>query len=259
MSILAQIAETKAIEVAAAKKAQPLGSLQFPSQPRRDFIGALWTASGPAVIAEIKKASPSQGIIRADFDPARIAEDYAQHGARCLSVLTDKAWFQGDPVFLEIAKRHCDLPILRKDFIIDPYQIAQSLAWDADCILLIVAMLDDQQLLDYCQQAQALGLAVLVESHTEAELDRALRLPTTLIGINNRSLHDFKVDLQTTIRLRQQVPADRLIICESGIHSPADVQLMQSHGIHCFLIGESLMRQPHPGLALADLIQAKLT
>lgn len=203
MSILNKIAAHKLEEVNFAKKQHPLASLiASPSPlPSRDFIAAL-RANNPAVIAEIKKASPSKGLIRADFDVATIAKLYEQNGACCLSVLTDIHFFQGDPSYLEVAKSHCNLPVLRKDFIIDPYQIHESRILGADCILLIVALLDDQQLLDYCQLAHELGMAVLVESHTREELQRALTLPTPLMGINNRSLHTFTTNLNCSIELK---------------------------------------------------------
>jgi indole-3-glycerol phosphate synthase len=254
-SILNRIAEQKVQEVSIAKKNQPLTSLisKVPEQTR-DFINALKSCKGPAIIAEIKKASPSKGTIREDFNVAEIAGIYANHGARCLSVLTDKQFFQGHPDYLAQAKAHCSLPVLRKDFIIDPYQIYESKALDADCILLIVAMLDDYQLMDFCQLTQELKMAVLVESHTEEELHRALKLPTPLVGINNRSLHTFHTDIQLTIQLKELIPEDKLIITESGIATRDDILLMQSHGINTFLIGEHLMRAPDIGVALDQLI-----
>lgn len=253
-SILDKIAAQKQLEVAIAKRNKPLASFSdSPASPVRDFVGAL-TRKNPAVIAEIKKASPSKGIIREDFDVASIAKSYAQHGACCLSVLTDKAFFQGDPAFLALARQHANIPALRKDFMIDSYQIFESRALDADAILLIVALLDDAQLLDFCQQAQELGMAVLVESHTREELQRALCLPTPLMGINNRSLHTFKTSLQTSIELAREIPADKIVITESGINSREDIALMQAHGISTFLIGESLMRTENPGVSLHALI-----
>lgn len=252
-SILERIALAKQEEVKQAKMKRPLADLTAPKQARRDFIKALRQA-GTAVIAEIKRASPSKGLIRDPFDVETIAKAYAQGGARCLSVLTDIDYFLGHPSYLAKAKSVTDLPVLRKDFIVDSYQIQESLSLEADCILLIAAILDDQQLHDYCQQAAESGMAVLVESHTQAELERALRLPTPLMGINNRSLHDFSVSLQTTIELSRLIPSDRIIICESGIYSKADIQLMDDQGIRTFLIGESLMRAPDPGEALATLI-----
>jgi indole-3-glycerol phosphate synthase len=255
-SILQKIARHKMEEVAKAKKIKPLSSLlQHNATDRRDFIGALKSSSTPAIIAEIKKASPSKGVIREHFDVAQITSAYAQNGACCLSVLTDVHFFQGHPDYIAIAKKNCILPILRKDFIIDSYQIHQSLALGADCILLIVALLDDLQLSDFCQLAQELELAVLVESHTKEELDRALKLPTSLIGINNRSLHTFNTNIQLTIELKQYIPEDKIIITESGINNPEDIQLMQAHGINTFLIGERLMRSDNIGLALKKLIK----
>lgn len=256
-SILNRITERKLEEVSLAKKRHPLNQLSpIPPMAQRDFIKALEAQEQPAIIAEIKKASPSKGLIRQDFDVAHIASIYNDNGARCLSVLTDTPFFQGHPNDLALAKKHCNLPVLRKDFIIDAYQIHESLALGADCILLIVALLDETQLLDFCQIAQALGLAVLVESHTPEELEKALKLPTPLIGINNRSLHTFKTDLQLSIQLKPLIPDEKIIITESGIHTPQDIQYMRAHGIHAFLIGESLMRAENTGEALRHLIQA---
>lgn len=253
-SILERIAEQKRQEVLQAKQSRPLASLPQPSFPIRDFVAALKPTQNAAVIAEIKKASPSKGVLRADFDVASIATNYEQHGARCLSVLTDRDFFQGHPENLKRAKSHCNLPILRKDFIIDAYQIHESLSLGADCILLIVALLDDVQLMDFCQLAHDLGMSVLVESHTQAELERALQLPTPLVGINNRSLHTFKTDIQLSIDLRPLVPADKLIISESGINTRDDILRMQAHGINTFLIGEHLMREKDEGHALTKLL-----
>lgn len=254
-SILKKIAQHKTNEVAQAKKLRPLTSLEHQSNlPRRKFIEALQDHNSPGIIAEIKKASPSKGLIRADFDVADIARTYAAHGARCLSVLTDVHFFQGHPDYLALAKSHCSLPVLRKDFILDPYQIQESLALGADCILLIIALLDDVQLSDFCQQAQELGMAVLVESHTREELDRALTLPTPLMGINNRSLHTFQTDIQLSIELKKYIPNDKIIVTESGINTLADIHLMQQHGINTFLIGESLMRARDIGMALDELL-----
>lgn len=253
-SILDKIAAHKTQEVKAAKKNKSLAALaQQTSEPTRNFVDALKNNLNPAIIAEIKKASPSKGIIREEFNVAEIATIYAQHGARCLSVLTDQAFFQGHPDFLAIAKNACSLPVLRKDFIIDSYQVYESRALGADCILLIVAMLDDYQLMDFYQLARELGMDVLVESHTSEELDRALKLPTPLIGINNRSLHSFHTDIQLTIQLKEQIPQDKLIITESGIHSREDILLMQEQGVNTFLIGEHLMRAANIGKAL-DLL-----
>lgn len=254
-SMLQRIAQHKQEEVALAKKNKPLNMLlQQPIMDRRDFIAALQTKETPAIIAEIKRASPSKGLIREDFNVSEIASIYGKHGARCLSVLTDVNFFQGHPDYLAQAKLHCKLPVLRKDFILDSYQIYESLALGADCILLIVALLDDVQLADFCQLAHELDMAVLVESHSKEELERALRLPTSLIGINNRSLHTFKTDIQLSIQLKQYIPQDKITITESGINTYSDINLMQSHGIHTFLIGESLMRARDIGEALDQLI-----
>lgn len=254
-SILERIAQRKHEEIALAKKLKPLSALQEnPSIEHRNFIEALQSQSTPAIIAEIKKASPSKGLIRKQFDAADIAAIYDQHGARCLSVLTDIDFFQGHPDYLQLAKTHCTLPVLRKDFIIDSYQIHESLALGADCILLIAALLDDVQLFDFSQIAEELHLAVLVESHTQEELERALRLPTPLIGINNRSLHTFKTDIQLSIELKKAIPDDKIVITESGINTREDIQFMQSHGINTFLIGESLMRAENIGSALQELL-----
>jgi len=256
-SILEKIAEHKTEEVAKAKKIKPLSSFSDkPSFNQRNFTGALKTKVTPAIIAEIKKYSPSKGLIREDFDVAKIAVIYETHGARCLSVLTDIAFFQGHPDFLALARSHCKLPILRKDFIIDPYQIHESRALGADCILLIVSLLDDVQLMDFTQLATELGLAVLVESHTQAELERAILLPTPLMGVNNRSLHTFKTNIQLSIDLKNLIPEDRILITESGISHPEDIELMRSEGINTFLIGESLMRAPDIGLALDKLMRS---
>jgi indole-3-glycerol phosphate synthase len=253
-SILQRIGEHKRQEIALAKRERPLASLQDKETlPVRDFIAGL-KKNNPAIIAEIKKASPSKGLIRADFDVAAIAEIYEQHGASCLSVLTDVHFFQGAPAYLALAKTHSSLPILRKDFIIDPYQIHESRALGADCILLIVAMLDDEQLHDYCQLAQALKMAVLVESHTLDEFQRALQLPTPLMGVNNRSLHTFTTNIHTSIELVKHLPADKIIITESGINTQDDIKFMQRHGINTFLIGESLMRANDIGAKLSEFM-----
>ena len=253
-SILQRIADHKKTEVHQAKKQRPIASLALSEALAvRDFIGSLLSKK-TSILAEIKKASPSKGLIRADFDVASIAHIYETYGASCLSVLTDISFFQGDPSYLATAKSNCHLPILRKDFIIDEYQVHESRALGADCILLIAALLDDQKLHDYCQTAQELGMAVLVESHTEEELQRALRIPTPLMGINNRSLHTFATDLNTSICLSKLIPFDKIIITESGIHHHDDIQLMQSHGIHTFLIGEQLMQAQNIGLELNRLL-----
>ncbi|KTD06487.1 indole-3-glycerol phosphate synthase [Legionella gratiana] len=254
-SILQRIAQQKLEEISLAKLEKPLEVLkQQPIMERRDFLTALQAKETPAIIAEIKRASPSKGIIRENFNAAEIAAIYDQHGARCLSVLTDIEFFQGHPDYIVQAKTHCKLPVLRKDFIIDTYQIYESLALGADCILLIVALLDDVQLVEFCQLAQELGMAVLVESHNQEELERALRLPTPLIGINNRSLHTFNTNIQLSIDLKPYIPNDRITITESGINTHTDIRLMQSHGINAFLVGESLMRAKDIGNALDQLI-----
>jgi indole-3-glycerol phosphate synthase len=207
----------------------------------------------PAVIAEVKKASPSRGVLRADFDPEAIAQAYARHGAACLSVLTDEQFFQGRPEYLTRAREAAGLPALRKDFMIDPYQVLQARAWGADCILLIVAALEDGQMRELEAAAMALGMAVLVEVHDGAELDRALRLQTRLVGINNRNLRTFETRLETTLGLLPTLPSDRLVITESGILAPADVQRMRAAGVNAFLVGEAFMRAADPGQALSDL------
>ncbi|KTD25692.1 indole-3-glycerol phosphate synthase [Legionella lansingensis] len=251
-SILDKIAQRKKQEVEQAKHKTPVEHLRC-DKPTRHFIDALKKTS-PAIIAEIKKASPSKGLIRADFDVASIASTYENAGASCLSVLTDVDFFQGDPSFIGIAKANSTLPVLRKDFIIDSYQIYESHFLGADCILLIVAMLDDAQLQDYCQLAQELGMAVLVESHTLPELQRALSLPTPLMGINNRSLHTFTTDIRTTLELVQYLPDNKISITESGINTREDIKLMLAHGINAFLIGESLMRAPDIGKKLKEFL-----
>ena len=261
--ILNKIVAVKHEEVAAAQKRLSLATIRQDAESRvltRDFEGALRAkiAQGQAaVIAEIKKASPSKGVIRADFIPADIAQSYAEGdgtvSAACLSVLTDKQFFQGSVDYLKQARASCSLPVLRKDFIVDAYQVYEARAMGADAVLLIAACLDDAQLRDFEAIAHNLGMAVLVEVHDAPELERALRLKTPLVGINNRNLRTFEVSLQTTLTLQQQVPQDRLLVTESGILSPADVQQMRSAGIHAFLVGEAFMRAPEPGQALAQL------
>ena len=259
--ILEKILRVKRQEVQAAKQLQSEEALLTQAKNRQDirgFADALRQkiqAKQNAVIAEIKKASPSKGIIRADFQPKAIAESYAAHGASCLSVLTDEQFFQGADVYLQQARQACQLPILRKDFMIDPYQIIASRAMGADCILLIVAALSDAQLQELEACAFELGMDVLIETHNAEELARALRLKSPLIGINNRNLRTFEVSLQNTIQLLHDIPDDRLIITESGIHSRADVQLMNQHQVYGFLIGESFMRQADPGQALKALME----
>ena len=206
-----------------------------------------------AVIAEAKKASPSKGVIREDFNPAQIAASYQAGGAACMSVLTDADFFQGHEDYLRQARAACNLPVIRKDFIVDPYQVYEARAIGADCILLIVACLEDQQMQDLAQLAEGLGMDVLVESHDAEELVRALKLSTPLVGINNRNLHTFDLTLQTTFDLLALMPEDRIVITESGIHTPADVVLMQNQNVNAFLVGESFMRASNPGAKLAEL------
>jgi len=206
-----------------------------------------------AVIAEIKKASPSKGVLRADFRPAEIAASYAQHGAACLSVLTDESFFQGSAAYLQQARNACALPVLRKDFMLDEYQIYQARAMGADAVLLIAAALDVTQMQAFEQLAHSLGMAVLVEVHNGLELDAALQLTTPLIGINNRDLRNFAVSLQTTFDLLPRIPVDKIVVTESGIVSAAEVKLMRSHQVHTFLVGEAFMRAADPGAALAEM------
>ncbi len=257
--ILDKIVAVKREEIAAAKKRRDAASLRRDAEQLRDtrgFAAALRVkvANGQAaVIAEVKKASPSKGVLREHFVPADIAASYGRGGAACLSVLTDQHFFQGSADFLQQARAACALPVLRKDFMVDAYQVDEARAMGADCILLIAACLDDAQMVDLEAQAMALGMDVLVEAHDGAELDRALRLKTPLIGINNRNLRTFEVSLGNTLALKAQVPADRLLITESGILSPSDVQRMRSAGVHAFLVGEAFMRADDPGQALAAL------
>jgi len=207
----------------------------------------------PAVIAEIKKASPSKGVLREDFDPAAIASSYQSGGACCLSVLTDIDFFQGSIEYLQQARSHCQLPVLRKDFMIDPYQVYEARAIGADCILLIVACLQDAQMAELSDLAQALGMDVLVEVHDAAELERALKLPLPMVGINNRNLRTFETSLQTTLDLIQQIPDERIVVTESGILEPVDVALMRDHNVNAFLVGEAFMRSGEPGQRLSEL------
>jgi indole-3-glycerol phosphate synthase len=226
----------------------------FEAALRRKVAQAHRGTAGAAVIAEIKKASPSKGVIRPDFDPAAIARSYQAGGATCLSVLTDRRFFQGDNDYLVQARAQCDLPVLRKDFIVDEWQVLEAAAIGADCILLIAAALEDGPMAELEACALQAGLDILVEVHDAAELERALRLRTRLLGINNRNLHTFTVDLQTTLSLREQVPDDRLLVTESGILGPGDVALMRERGVHAFLVGEAFMRAPDPGRALQALM-----
>jgi len=261
--ILNKIVAVKREEIAAAQKKKPLEVVRFDAESRvltRDFEGALrqkMAAGQAAVIAEIKKASPSKGVLREDFIPADIAQSYAEGdgttSAACLSVLTDRQFFQGSPDFLKQARASCDLPVLRKDFMVDAYQVFEARSMGADAILLIAACLDDAQMADLEALALALNMAVLVEVHDREELQRALKLKTPLLGINNRNLRNFEVTLQTTLDMLPDIPADRLLITESGILSRADVRQMRDANVHGFLVGEAFMRAPDPGLALAEL------
>jgi len=257
--ILEKILATKSQEITAAKQREPLEVVREAAEwapPARDFTGALRAkiaAGRAAVIAEIKKASPSKGVIRADFHPAEIAASYEKGGAACLSVLTDRQYFQGAPEYLKQARDACALPVLRKDFMIDPYQVFEARAMGADCILLIVASLSLEQMLELESLAHALGMAVLVESHDGEELEAALQLQTPLIGINNRNLRTFETRLETTIDLMEDIPADRIVIAESGILTPAGVALMRAHEVDAFLVGEAFMKAPDPGAELARL------
>jgi indole-3-glycerol phosphate synthase len=257
--ILQQIVAVKHEEIAAAKKKKPLEAVREDALGRvltRDFVGALRAriaAGGAAVIAEVKKASPSKGVLREDFIAADIAQSYAAHGAACLSVLTDRQFFQGSPEYLKQARASCDLPVLRKDFIVDPYQVYESRAMGADCILLIAACLDDEQMAQLEAIALGLDMAVLAEVHDGQELQRALKLKSPLVGINNRNLRTFEVSLDNTLGLLPRVPQEKLLVTESGILGPADVQKMRAAGVHAFLVGEAFMRAGEPGEALAAL------
>ncbi|MDQ0014535.1 indole-3-glycerol phosphate synthase [Variovorax boronicumulans] len=263
--ILDKIVAVKHQEVAAALKRAPLEAVRFDAESRvltRDFEAALRAkiaAGQAAVIAEVKKASPSKGVLREDFIPADIAQSYAEGdgtvSAACLSVLTDKQFFQGGVDYLKQARASCDLPVLRKDFIVDAYQVYESRAMGADAILLIAACLDDAQMKDYEAIALGLGMAVLVEVHDAAELDRALKLKTPLIGVNNRNLRNFEVSIQATIDLLPKLPADRLVVTESGIATREDVATLRAAGVNAFLVGEAFMRAKEPGEALAALFQ----
>lgn len=257
--ILNKILAIKAQEVAAAKPAKPLHQLRTEAEhaaPSRDFIGAIRAkiaVGRPAVIAEIKKASPSKGVLREDFRPAEIASSYARHGAACLSVLTDEQFFQGSAAYLQEARAACALPVLRKDFIVDEYQIYQARAIGADAILLIAAALLPKQMLSFETLAHSLGMAVLVEVHDSVELNNALQLTTPLIGVNNRNLRNFEVSLQTTLDLLPRIPADRIVVTESGILTSADVKLMRGQLVNAFLVGEAFMRADDPGVELAKV------
>ncbi len=257
--ILQEIVEVKHAEVAASMKRVPLAAMRADAESRvltRDFVGALRSriaAGHAAVIAEVKKASPSKGLLRPDFIAADIAQSYAEHGAACLSVLTDVQFFQGAIDHLKQARASCDLPVLRKDFIIDAWQVYQSRAMGADCILLIAACLADAQMAEFEAIAHSLDMAVLVEVHDAAELQRALKLKTPLVGINNRNLRSFEVNLDTTLTLRADVPPERIIVTESGIAQRDDVARLRAAGIQTFLVGEAFVRAEEPGVALAEL------
>jgi indole-3-glycerol phosphate synthase len=255
--ILKKILAVKVQEVSEAQAIKPLAAMRTSAEraaPVRDFVGAIRAkiaAGQPAVIAEIKKASPSKGVLRADFRPAEIAVSYAQHGAACLSVLTDEQFFQGSGAYLQQARAACALPVLRKDFIVDEYQIHQARAMGADAILLIAAALDVKQMQAFELLARRLGMAVLVEVHNGDELDAALQLTTPLIGVNNRNLRTFEVSLQTTLDLLPRIPKDRIVVTESGILTAADVELMRGYQVNAFLVGETFMRAGDPGVELA--------
>lgn len=257
--ILNKIIATKREEITAALALRPLAQVEAEAaaQPApRDFVGAIRgkIASGqPAVIAEIKKASPSKGVIRPDFHPAEIARSYEQHGAACLSVLTDRQYFQGAPEYLQAARAACALPVLRKDFMVDRYQVVEARAMGADCILLIAAALSLAEMQELEALALSYGMAVLVEVHNGEELDAALHLQTPLLGINNRNLRSFEVSLDTTLGLLARVPSDRIVVTESGIVTPQDVALMRANKVETFLVGEAFMRAQEPGIELARL------
>ncbi len=257
--ILKKIIACKHEEIAGRRAAVPETELAARAReidPPRGFVAGLQRrlAAGEAgVIAEIKKASPSRGVLREDFDPAAIAASYARHGAACLSVLTDHDFFHGSEVYLQQARAACALPVIRKDFIVDPYQVVEARAIGADCILLIAACLEDERMAELNALAQSLGMDVLVEVHDADELQRALILPGALLGINNRNLRTFEVSLDTTLELLAAIPGGRMVVTESGIHTPEDVARMRAHGVHAFLVGEALMRAPDPGRRLAGL------
>ena len=256
---LQQILAAKYQEVKAARAALPEREVEAGARavpPPRDFVAALHAriaAGQPAVIAEIKRASPSRGLLREHFDPAAIAKSFEAGGAACLSVLTDRLYFQGSPEHLAAARAACSLPVLRKDFVVDAYQVHEARAMGADCILLIVAALSGAQMREFESLAHALGMAVLVEAHDGAELEAALQLATPLIGINNRNLRSFETRLETTLDLLPRVPAGRVVVTESGILAPTDVERMRSNGVTAFLVGEAFMRAQDPGIALMQL------
>ena len=257
--ILNTILAVKRQEIATAAALRPFATIRAEAHAQlapRDFVGAIRNkiaAGQAAVIAEIKKASPSKGVLREDFRPAEIAAGYARHGAACLSVLTDRQFFQGSPDYLQAARAACTLPVLRKDFLVDAYQVYEARAMGADAILLIAAALDLPTMRDFEALAASLGMGVLVEVHNGGELDLALQLETPLIGINNRNLRSFEVSLQTTLELLPRIPAGHIVVTESGILAAGDVQLMRHNHVNAFLVGEAFMRAPDPGLALAAL------
>jgi indole-3-glycerol phosphate synthase len=263
--ILQRILETKRGEIEAARRALPQDALEARARAApapRNFVGALRAkiaAGRPAVIAEIKRASPSKGLLRADFDPAAIARSYEAGGAACLSVLTDRQYFQGAPEHLVAARAACALPVLRKDFVIDPYQLYESRAMGADCVLLIAAALGADAMRQLEVIALGLGMAVLVEVHDAGELEAVLTLTTPLIGINNRDLRTFETRLETTLDLRSRIPANRIPVSESGISSPADMAKLQSAAVHCVLVGETFMRAKEPGKALAQFLDVDVS
>jgi len=257
--ILQKIAAVKVREIAAAKAKKPLGRTRAEAEsasPPRDFVGSLRAkieTNLSAVIAEIKKASPSKGVLREDFNPAGIARSYAEHGAACLSVLTDQEFFSGDDEYLRQARAACTLPVLRKDFTLDAYQVYQARAIGSDCLLLIVALLDLARMKELETLAHSLGMAVLVEAHDARELEFALQLKTPLVGINNRDLRTFETNLDTTLRLIKLIPEGRIAVTESGIVEAESVQLLRENGVQCFLVGEVLMRAVDPGAELARI------
>ena len=263
LTILEKIIATKIREIEEAKQLQSFEAVEQAAalaSPVRGFADAIVTRirrMEPAVIAEIKKASPSKGLIREDFQPVQHAADYEANGAACLSVLTDEKFFKGSNEYLLQARAACGLPVIRKDFMIDTYQIAESKALGADCILLIVAALQPPQLVELADCANEIDIDILVEVHNQSELEQALQLDTDLIGINNRNLHSFETSLQTTLDLAAQVPADKVLITESGIHTVGDVNTMTDAGVYGFLIGESFMRAPSPGAKLKELMFGK--
>ena len=257
MSVLERILEVKRGEIAAAKERSPLATVEMRAKAApavRDFVAAL-RARRPAVIAEIKKASPSRGVLRENFEPAAIARSYEKGGAACISVLTDRQFFQGDVAHLAAARGACALPVLRKDFVIEPYQVFESRVFGADCILLIAACLTQPQMIELEGLAGSLGMAVLVEVHDAKELEAALTLRTPLIGVNNRNLKTFETRLDTTLELVPRIPPSRIVVTESGILAAADVARMRSAGVNTFLVGEAFMRSEDPGAALASLFR----